>query len=87
MNWKEFLKPNKEKLSIVFIIFIVLIASITYSEDAFFLWFQYSLFFALLLQGVPSALSTIIYWGLHLFFFYVISCFIVWIYEKVKKKK
>lgn len=95
---KQFLKPNRKKVIIFIIIFILLVVFREFFESnifflnqlirAPFLFLTFPFYF-LILSASQSALLAII--GLiigisGLIFWYFISCLIVWIYEKFKKK-
>jgi hypothetical protein len=99
MNWKEFLKPDWRKL---FIVIILGLLSYFYGVDYCymppcpegmgcaqacsiranpFLWGPGFIFFGHdAAKQISSVILGIVYW-------YLISCLIVWIYYKLKKKK
>jgi len=74
MNWKEFLKPDWKK---------ILIAIILFAIDRFI--YQYMT--GVVLNSNPLSTSEVILNHIFAFIvFYLISCLIVWIYNKVRKK-
>ena len=95
MNWKEFLKPDWRKLLTLFILeffitFIILLFG--YSIPTWVVYLAAPNVFYLE-NTVSSALSTeaLSFHGslsdvIVLFYRYILSCFIVWIYDKVRKK-
>jgi len=101
MNWKEFLKPNKIKslLTILFLVLLVLsifvFARITvYSIILFILLAPHStlLLYQYGAEGSTLGLTVepilvIMTYAVDVIYLYLLSCLIVWIYEKVKKKK
>jgi len=87
MIWKEFLRPDLKKV-ITFIIIAVL--GISYI-------FLFSLLSGLSILDLPSVLIFGVLIGnyyefgrailVNALYWYVLSCLIIWIYNKVKKKK
>ena len=77
MNWKEFLKPNWKKIIIFVIIFII-----THTEEIPSVW-KYVYQQVLINYGAISFTFILIIDALIIYF---LSCLIVWIYDKVKKK-
>lgn len=92
MSWKEFLKPDWRKICIWIIISIIIILTI-FVENIFFhlrtgKFYGYPFpFYAT--GGVVSpkwlAIFTPTFW-INIFIAYLLSCLIVWIYDKGKKK-
>lgn len=95
MNWKEFIKPDWKKIVIfvvlhVLIIFIIPLAFFTngyvVSLGDIIPWpLRVILNPALLSYGARGMGSLLLYPFLWLYW-YLLSCLIVWIYDKVKKK-
>jgi hypothetical protein len=100
MNWKEFLKPSWIKI-VLLLIFLVLSFFKTdypFSSDSpsfshgfplYYLtegydWWSYPEW-----QTSPRKIRDILYFNLFidLIFWYLLSCLIIWVYDKVKKKK
>jgi hypothetical protein len=96
MNWKKFFKPDWRKIAIFFVLLILTIFSVqacgqitpAFSYNLLFAPFyfynilnrQYFDFYSNCdTSYIPLIFSTI-YW-------YLLSCLIIWIYEKTKKKK
>jgi len=87
MNWKEFLKPDLKKV-ITFIIIAVLGISYIFLFRVLaglsILDLPSVLIFGVLIENYyefgRAILVNVLYW-------YVLSCLIIWIYNKVKKKK
>jgi len=83
MNWKQFLKPDWRKV-VIFIIFLII-----------FLPFKSGISIGELYWpaiGLPLPIyaeNYFIYFGLifDLIFWYIVSLFIVWVYDKFKKVK
>lgn len=97
MSWKEFLKPSKMKIIIVAFIFLFynILGYLGYANGKFyniiFIIFGLPLFVLEKLIPLTSvninplitfSLATITW----LPYLYLVSCLIVWIYNKVKKK-
>lgn len=91
MNIKQFLKPDWRKFIVFIIILIISLMSVFFSgcfsgRPCFiFPWtiFTFILDFFMefgFLGFWPVAIPSIIYW-------YLLSCFIIWIYDKIKVKK
>jgi hypothetical protein len=103
MNWKEFLKPDWRKIALTIIIFLFFIGYWVYNFFVgIFGWcepcnHEYYLPWesgACGHCGYPDLLTYIlieIYWPLAiiiaLFISYLLSCLIVWIYDKFRKVK
>jgi hypothetical protein len=100
MNWKEFLKPDLRKVAIFLIIFFLLPVPLyvgctpchAFCIFCFPHWEFISLF-SFLTNIIENEyyhyylqVFAIFIYILELITFYSISCLIVWIYEKVKKK-
>lgn len=89
MNWKEFLKPDLRKI-VVFIILFISSSFIYFNTDFYFLGFPMSFYvrtpcFGLTCPGWIWGFS-LQYLLVDLVIWYLVSCLIVWIYDKVKKK-
>jgi hypothetical protein len=92
MKWKEFLKPDKKKI-VLTVIFPVLTITIYISAWLFGQMFKSGVLFVILINlfmifafpyfsigsELVGLISSFIYW-------YLLSCLIVWVYGKVKKK-
>jgi hypothetical protein len=100
MNWKEFLKPSKKKIAI-FIVTIILsflyrtppydsLLIFTYILNLPILFLDYLSNIFNIFGNLPSEkfeiLVTLIFFILTFFYWYLLSCLIVWIYDKLKKK-
>lgn len=98
MNWKQFLKPDWKKI-VVFILFFSLISYISpFLHDYIFPcvyvgpdscmgeFYGLPLIFGVRLLAV-FRLDNIIFLITDLIFWYLLSCLIVWIYDKFIKKK
>lgn len=87
MNWKEFFKPTWKKTIIFFILFFtsLLIALLTTSLVGAPLQF----FYEKLCIGIPNCGYRLnwTYLIIDLLFWYVLSCFIVYIHEKFRGRK
>jgi len=108
MNWKEFLRPTKEKIIIVFAIFLILYAlNLTYPYiilssfyriltlgkieviGNFFIVLNYIInpsYPAFQYISISNFVIDLANLPLLLLYWYLLSCAIVWIFEKVKKK-
>ena len=100
MNWKKFLEPDFKKLIVFFIIeFITIVVSVI---PAIPLLLEALIPFNFIISSFtnltnvnPTDFSSIKYVSiilglirfLELVWHYVISCFIIWIYSKIRKKK
>jgi len=98
MNWKEFLKPDWRKI-VVFVILFILSSFIS----AYFNTIYSAIGFCSSIKaGFPLAFNTeisgiecggdssnfdIFSFILDIIFWYLLSCLIVWIYDKFRKKK
>jgi hypothetical protein len=94
MNWKEFLKPDWRK--IVLMLLIPSLGSISF----FLSWilggfFKSRILFEILIAltfylGYPFSIGSVFGYLVGLIFgsifYYLISCLIVWIYNKIKKR-
>jgi len=96
MNWKGFLKPSKVKIILTILIAIPSIF-VAFSLGLFPLLgpvYYFSgilsvLFFDLLgfsTSGIIGILFAILSYLFAVFYWYLLSCLIVWIYNKIKKK-
>lgn len=94
MNWKEFLKPDWRKIVIFVILFVMLIIIANlYPPKLIPSWlenlniiFYFPDFF--IFEILKLSISTVIFlFILDLIYWYLLSCLIVWVYDKVKKKK
>jgi len=99
MSWKEFLKPDWRKIVITLAliglsflyIYEPLIADAyeAYRGLPLFYW-KYFVGAGPLIEGmeVPEPVTEFLYFNLiiDLIFWYLLSCLIIWIYDKVKKK-
>jgi hypothetical protein len=98
MSWKEFFKPSLNKLFLFLIISNYAILSILFlfrpeADNSFLdifdtlaIFLSLPFFFAKNNVGY-FGLNLIFYMLLTLFYWYLISCFVVWVYERLKKKK
>ncbi len=98
MKWKQFLKPDWRKivifvvLSVIFLYLFnnaVTIGELYYPVKGFPVPYYYSRSGGMLSSGVlvdyiPS--FNLLNFILNITFWYLISCLIVWVYDKVKKK-
>jgi len=94
MNWKEFLKPDWRKI----IIFLVVLSIFSFTTIVFLFMNEPLTFFDCFPKqcssGVYDELHNIYVWRpflseylpISLVIIYLLSCFIIWIYDKVKKK-
>jgi preprotein translocase subunit SecE len=94
MNWKEFLKPDWRKIVLTIILFTIVTGLKWYLFDTCL--GCYNTYF-----GVPLAFYEKIVWPrenemtnflifnliVDIIFWYLLSCLIVWIYDKFRKKK
>lgn len=78
MNWKEFLKPDWRKIVITIFLYI---------SDYFAVPIPYHSIQVLTKSAIVLWLSIAIMVFYDLFLSYLISCFIVWFYDKMKKRK
>jgi len=95
MNLKKFLKPDLRKIAIfgIFIIYLGILALLLFGSSLTGLeW----LIIASCILVLPACLSEGIYFPVPFYLFiimltlvwlYLLSCFIVWIYDKYRKKK
>lgn len=94
MNWKQLLKPEWRKIVITVLIVLILgflsppIQYCAGGGSSFpIFWFPFyfytishtDVFYSSCTENLMPAYLSVIYW-------YLLSCLIVWIYEKVKKK-
>jgi len=96
MDWKEFLKPTKEKIVVSIIVGLLLYFAAPYTIQKNILGFIYIpiLILPILLLGITCGgdfcVGGLLEYGLlvivGIIYTYLISCFIVWIYDKVKKR-
>ena len=88
MTLKQFMKPNWRKIVITVILFIISTAYVSFlGLDAPYLYgFPLPVY---QLGGWPSGYTGFIYLGIivDFIFYYLLSCLIVWIYDKFRKKK
>jgi len=84
---KQFLKPNWRKilLFIILLIFFIGLKRNIRLGDVFFTARGYPLPFQSS-NGAIDNLISYIFLFINLIFWYLISCFIIWIYNKLKKK-
>jgi signal transduction histidine kinase len=102
MKIKQFIKPNSKKINVLLILFIILfilsiifwnVADIHFNKSIELLGNILTGIFILPAYVFPwqSNLNIILLFAIYLFFeilyLYLLSCFIVWIFDKVKKKK
>ena len=96
MNWKQFLKPNRRKIIVGLLFFVLISLSLpTYSFKAptygiplefYYVGHNPSSTFCQLPPcpepwfNFPNLLIDLVFW-------YILSCLIVWIYDKFRKKK
>jgi len=99
MTLKQFLKPDWRKIVITLALIslsflyiyepVVLDAYEAYRGLPLFYW-KYFVGTGLLIEGMkpPEPVTEFLYFNLiiNLIFWYLVSCLIVWIYDKVKKK-
>lgn len=90
MNIKKFLKPDWRKIAVFVILYIwATVEILSFGAVATLtlpLWFFYG--FIVPLSGPPTNLFMGIIFLLPVFIYlYLLSCFILWIYDKTKKKK
>jgi len=87
MNLKKFLKPDWRK--IVITIFWPILAFLICGEKGLIYLYAIPLIFVIFLLHPWSGLimSSWLYFLLFLFPFYLFSCFIIWICDKIKYKK
>ena len=96
MNFKQFLKPDWRKIVISVVLFIILSYLINnpfYTEDKGFplVFLDFAVYGPALLpsgtivdyRGPVFSLMNLI---IDLIFWYILSCFIIWIYDKFKKR-
>jgi len=91
MKWKEFLKPDSRKVVIFVILLIMeilLSSQIGYicSEEGCYTTSFPLISFILLNILFPTLTITVPFWILDVFILYLLSCLIVRIYDKLKKK-
>jgi len=92
MSWKEFLKPDWRKIVITIGFFIV--SSFTgylYVKLSYSSWLMnlgkvlyFPSFFILEILNLRNTPNGVLYF-FNFIFWYLLSCFIVWIYNKVRK--
>ena len=101
MNWKQFLKPTKEKVFIfIILVFMLVISEISYSKGGSYspdiIFFIVSVFsiIVLLFFSKFGLIGNILSWVLSIFYFYLISCLFIHFFvknnetkEKLDKKK
>ena len=90
MNWKEFLKPNWKKIMIMII--LLLISSIRIPKVCLFIGTScpesYGLPLVFYEIGyLDNVTNSPINFIIDLIFWYIVSCIVVTIYDKFKKKK
>ena len=96
MNWKEFLKPDWKKIVIfviLFILFSFLMNNPFYIEDKGFplVYLDFAVYGpSLLASGTlidyRGPIFSIMNLVVDFIFWYLLSCLIIWVYNKVKKK-
>ena len=96
MNWKEFFKPNKEKIIVSIIVGLLLYFAAPYTIQKNILGGIYIpiLIPIILLMGITCGgdfcVGGSFEYGLlvilGIIYTYLLSCLIVWVYDKVKKK-
>jgi hypothetical protein len=101
VNWKEFLKPNKKKMSIFILFNLIFFTSTffgfiglleTYSLTpvmiilAFFFGIPFILTTVFNLVGIFGLASIIIITIITIFYWHLLACIIVWIYDKISPK-
>jgi len=99
MTLKQFLKPDWRKIVIIIFIIISLLIPWVFMRTGpgtgmdieHFTFFLFSWIFLPLFQPCGyisgSICSTIPFFVIHVIYWYFLSCLIIWIYDKVKKKK
>jgi hypothetical protein len=95
MNWKKFLKPDKRKITIAIAIYIIifflgqsqyplsLVSTILMLP--FFILFTGGMYY--IQNYILYVLFLILLIMIFAIYLYIISCFIIWIFDKLKKKK
>jgi len=97
MNWKslkEFLRPDWRKIVIVLIIFAYLYFFSRFLSAIYIACPKQPDFFDFHCGSFFEIVEIILFWPLYFFhnfvfgilYWYLISCLIIWIYDKVKKK-
>lgn len=90
MNWKEFLKPGRKKIVIVFIFAFFNLFFLFYS------FFEYSSTIIFNFLNIPALILKLplyfiefgmLAWFLDIIYWYLLSCLIIWVYDMVKKKQ
>lgn len=88
MNWKEFLKPDRRKI----VIFVILSLLFSFSFLPFSLFvvgvstyigFPLTIYYFSIRTGPIFSFENLI---LDIIVWYLLSCLIIWIYDKVKKR-
>lgn len=85
MTFKQFLKPDWRKIAITAIMFIFFVFFLTYSIYSGGVGFSFG--FPIHTSRNPSILEQIYISIIDLVFWYLLSCLIIWIYDKFRKKK
>jgi membrane-bound ClpP family serine protease len=97
MNWKEFLKPDWKKIILTIIIlsiqFIFLLQVFLPYNFLFMIWIIFGGYLLFILNALLCSssenlclLGVIITFILSAIFWYLFSCLIAWVYDKMKKK-
>lgn len=90
MNLKKFLKPDWRKIVIFLILFMSSSFIIYFDTKFYFIGFPLAFYYKHPSYGrSPSWIEgfSLNYLLLDLILWYLLSCLIVWIYDKVKKKR
>ncbi len=85
MNWKQFLKPDRRKIITIIILLILLaltIPFIMYYSPLMFTIIPMLIIFPIFfdVNNYSKIILLIAYW-------YLLSCLIVWVYDKLFRKK
>ena len=89
MNWKQFLKPDWKKIVMTYLITNLLTSIMFYFGASYFF---YAVIFSTIIPTILYAdvfysVITVIIFLFVLTISYFLSCFIIWVYGKYRKKK
>jgi hypothetical protein len=88
MDWKQFLKPDWKKILLTVILFLISTRYVSFLglDAPYYIGFPINVYY---MAGWPMSTKGFFYLGIviDLIFYYLISCLIVWIYDKVRKKR
>lgn len=100
MNWKEFLKPNGRKIIVFVILILICFFSLSFLVlvDLFGMGGVSPYLMAWVIVNWPLVLGSLvtgkvivgllpIFIIMDIFWFYSLSCIIIWLYDKIKKVK